>query len=217
MKSLETIERYGITIEPMLRALLVRFENDPSFAKDLDSALFQPHPSPADEIDCLNPWMFVIAMNGMGSAYGLYVHPHAIKDSVAPWVFWEHEDDTVRFLAENTDAFLWGWLCDVASWREDPDLVTRLKTALSEIGLNTIREEVRLDYRDEGDPGAPWLPPIGKAIEDVSTYLALLSTDPHTAERGLLAHQMGGNCAATEALESFYAERGWKPSRAYDP
>ncbi|HBQ12314.1 MAG: hypothetical protein RLP09_36180 [Sandaracinaceae bacterium] len=210
---LEAIERHEIGIERVLRELLERCERDPQLVADLDACNFQPYPSPSDEIDCLNPWFFVIAMNGAGSAYGLYLHPAAKPNGGPhPWVYWEHEDDTLRFMADDTGRFLRGLIADTRGWSEEPDAVDRAASALRELGVAIDGEAIELDF----EARAAWLPPIEEDVEDVEVYLAMLDTDRDAAERGLLAHRMQHDERATEALDQLDRARGWRPPRALD-
>lgn len=203
------IDQHRIPIEPLLRRVLERFEADPAFRADLDVRGFQPWPSPADEIDCPNPWFFPIAMNGCGSAYGLYVHPAAFVDGVAPWVYWEHEDDGIVSLAPNTDHFFRGLLTFEAGATRRPVEVTRLRAVLEELGMQG--GEAPFDPFRE-DPGADWLPPAKGALRDLEAYMRLLDVNPDAAERGLLGLvQHAGDDGARRALSTLYRARGWKP------
>lgn len=213
------IDKHGIVIEPLLRRLLERVAADARFREDLDLCGFQPHSSPSDEIDCLNPWLFVIAMNGGGSAYGLYVHPDAIREGVAPWAFWEHEDDSIFLLAPDTDHLLRGLVAFVESYHHDHDQVARVRAVLAELGVRIDGERVErveLDF-DSERPNAAWLPPAREELEDVASYLAMLESDPARAELGLLGHcHFNQDRAAREALDARYAARGISPPRSCD-
>lgn len=209
------IDEHAVPIEPLLRAILARVEADARFRADLDACNFQPWPSTADEIDCRNPWMFVIAMNGGGSAYGLYLHPNAMQAGTAPWVYWEHEDDTIRYLASDTDRFFRGLIADTEGWSEEPAKVTRARAVLEEIGVAMDGEPIALDF--DAAPGAPWLPPIGDDVKKTAHYLGLLEADPDEAERGLLARAMGfGEEDADDALRELWERQGRRPPRSSD-
>lgn len=235
------IDKHQVAIEPLLRDILARVEADDAFREDLDALNFQPWPSTADEIDCRNPWFFVIAMNGGGSAFGLYLHPTATADrgggggrdggdpkpaaAPHPWVFWEHEEDTLCFLAANTDRFFRGWLKEVAAWTKEPDVLARAKAVLAELGVAVdSRETVTLDF--DAEPGAPWLPPVGRDVAPLSTYLDMLKTTAAAAdgnagaaaaERGLLAHATErGSIEAEEALDALWKRQGRTPPREFD-
>lgn len=207
------IEQHHIPIEPVLQRVLERFASDAGFREDLDRCGFQPCPMPADEIDCLSPWFFVIAMNGGGSAYGLYVHPEVVRDGVAPWVYWEHEDDSLLFLAEDSDRFFRGFLAGIAEY--NPEEHARLRAVLAELGVSIDGEPVELPMHAPA-PNAHWLPPAEDQLRDVEHYLALDRADP-AAERGLLAHwSLRQDRNALQALEALWAERSWTPPR-FDP
>lgn len=208
------IDRHAIPIEPLLRRILERSHVDPVFCADLDACAFQASPMTSDEVDCLNPWLFVIAMNGGGSAYGLYVHPEAMVNGVAPWAYWEHEDDTISCLASDTDRFFRGLVDFAASWSRTPDRVARARSVLGELGVRMDGEPVKLDF--ERETPTAWVPPVGAARESVDVYLGLLERDPARAERGLLAHRMDQDRRAREALDALYRQRGWSPPRTFD-
>jgi hypothetical protein len=197
------LHHHRIPVEPLLQRVLERVEADPQFRRDLDLAGFQPWPSPADEIDCLNPWLFVIAMNGGGNAFGLYVHPTAVRDGVAPWVEWEHEDDSLRFWARDTDAFFRALLANLFELEE---VRLRLHVLFIEMGMSSAPAPA------EGAPA--WLPPRHEGLRPVEHFLSLLAADPAEAERGLLTHAMDQDPRAREALELLNARRGWLPPRS---
>ncbi len=208
------IDRHVVPIDALLRRLLERVEADDDFRGQLDLGGFQPWPSTADEIDCRNPWFFVIAMNGRGSAYGLYLHPNARgADGVLPWVYWEHEDDTLHYLAPDTDRFLRGFIADLESYSEEAETIERLRTVFAELGVSFDGAPVELDF----EATAPWLPPIEDDVQPLSHYLELTADSPDEAERGLLAHAMGmGDPDAEDALATLWAKQGRKPPTTFN-
>ena len=208
------IDQHRVPIEPLLKRLLDNCAGDAGFAEDLNYSGFQPCPMSSDEIDCNNPWFFVIAMNGCGSAYGLYLHPDAMRDGLAPWAFWDHEDDVIFVLANDTEQFLRGLFTLVSDLRIDHERVVRIGAGLATIGVATDVGSVTLPFHLTG-PNADWLPPAREALLATEQYLAMLPVEPSTAERGLLGHlQFHGDRAARAALDAYYAERGWCPPRS---
>jgi len=212
---LAALETYHVPVERLLRSVLERLAGDEELRRDFDLSGFQPYPSPSDEIDCQNPWFFVVAMNGAGSAYGLYVHPEVIRDGVAPWVFWEHEDDGIFFLADDSAAFFGGFVASVADWCRDRAQLERMRAALARLGVTTDVPPLDLAPADTG-PNRPWLPPREADLLTTGEYLALRSTDPGSAERGLLGrwHYLR-DPEAGRALDDLYRAKNWAPPRAY--
>lgn len=217
---LAPLETFKVSVEPLLRRVLERASQEPQFYRDLDSALFQLELFPAEEIDCLNPWFFVVAMNGGGSAYGLYLHPEAAKNGVAPWVFWDHEIDLVFFLEENTDRFFRGFLSDLRSWLlDDAALIARIEESLRACGVQTDDEQVELGEPMEGEnfihrPNVSWLPPAKEDLKELSYYLALVTTNLLEAEKGLLAYaQYHQSKEALSALSQINNARKIEPAR----
>jgi hypothetical protein len=214
----EHLDKHAIAVEPVLRELLERCVRDERFRQDLDLCGFQPWPSPSDEIDCLNPWLFVIAMNGGGSAYGLYVHPDAIRDGVAPWAYWEHEDDGIYWLADDSDTFFRGFLQSL-DWVDDQAQVERIRAVFRELGIRVDDGPVEMEIHPESTgPNRPWLPPAEDDLLTTGDYLAMLDSDPDAAELGLLGvWHYRREPEAGKALDAYYERRGWKPPRSYDP
>ncbi|MEI8259342.1 MAG: hypothetical protein WCJ30_27055, partial [Deltaproteobacteria bacterium] len=73
-----------------------------------------------------------------------------------PWVFWDHEIDTLAFIAPDTLAFLSGLLAERERWMNDPAPAQRVRAVLAALGvaLSTFHgAETFL----EGQP-VKWLP-----------------------------------------------------------
>lgn len=207
------VDTHSVPIEPLLRRLLERVDADDDFREQLDLGGFQPWPSTADEIDCRNPWFFVIAMNGGGSAYGLYLHPNARgADGILPWVYWEHEDDTLHYVAPDTARFLRGFVATLASYGEEAETIELVREVFAELGVSFEEPAVELDF----EATAPWLPPIEDDVRPLAHYLELTSGSPDEAERGLLAHAMGmGDRDAEDALAALWATQGRTPPKTH--
>ncbi len=133
--SVAALDALGVGVDEPLRRVLQRWDVDDAFHDDLEGVMFQVAPMRAEELDCDAPDLVVIAMNGGGSAYGLYVEPRVVETVGRPWVFWDHEDDTLHYLARDTPAFFAGYLDFVDGWVRDHGVVKRVRAALLEEGL----------------------------------------------------------------------------------
>ncbi|MEZ4372000.1 MAG: hypothetical protein R3B07_14300 [Polyangiaceae bacterium] len=209
--SVDAIDALGVAIDEELRRVLARCDEDPQLFSDFASILFDVDPFPAMEIDCHNPWLLVIAMNGGGSAYGLYLHPDALSEAdaqstpAAPWVFWEHEDGTLYARATSTQEFFARLLAS-ADFLDDQAPVDRIRNTLAELGIQCDIDSARFD----SDRLTSWLPPANAELLSLDDYLALASDNPAEAERGLLGHLSAENePEALEVLEALYRKRGW--------
>ncbi len=127
---LAKLDALPIRPEPWLREIVQRADSDRAFYEDLQVLGFEVEPMLADELDCHAPKFFVIAMNGGGSAFGLYDRGNAAES--LPWVFWEHEDDSLRFVAKDMAEFFTRLL---HFERSDPSRVERVRAVLLELGL----------------------------------------------------------------------------------
>lgn len=195
-----------IEMETELEQILAHWDLDDVFNEDLESLMFEVEPLPAAALDCHNPWMVVIAMNGGGSAYGLYLHPDAVRAKVAPWVLWDHEEDCIYALAADTNTFFSSFVRDAEEWIDEPERIARVRRSLGERGVTCSPSDPPL--RDE--EGADWLPPLEAALHPLQHYLGQVQVDPAAAEHGLLAYaSRHQNTEAKAALESMYKERGW--------
>lgn len=201
------IDSYEIAIDAQLRAVLARWDTDDTFNIDLETMMFELEPFLAEVLDCHNPWFFVIAMNGGGSAYGLYLHPTAPSEGGPPWVFWQHEDDTLYYVAPNAEQFFGAFLRNASGWIQDQEPITRSRQAFADLGLDCPKDGPPLK-----EDGAVWLPPQDVELLSVDEYLAMMASKPEQAECGLLAHSSRRDDArARGVLESLYSERGWSP------
>lgn len=204
--ALPRAKRLGVPMDPDLESVLAHWDVDDVFNEDLESLMFEIEPLPASELDCHNPWMVVVAMNGGGSAYGRYVHPNVTRGNVAPWVFWEHEEDHIVALSPDTRTFFSGFLADAEEWSDDAERIARVRRSLAELGLACSPGDAKLNFEE----GADWLAPLEAALHPLSYYLELAALDPAVAEQGLLAHaSRHQETKARAALENMYTERGW--------
>lgn len=203
--SLHTLQSSGVRADDLILTLLGRADVDHTLHADLEALMFQVQPMPSAEIDCLNPWLYVVAMNGGGDAYGLYTHPLLPEGGVLPWVVWNHEDDMLRCLASDTSTFLRGMLASAAQAGVDPAIVARTQQMLVKMGMAEGPTE---PFGDGAT--APWLPPEDDVLRPLAEYLA--ETDGAEMERGLLAYAWRRQDAqATEALRSLYETWEWTP------
>ncbi|HJL15179.1 MAG TPA: hypothetical protein RMH99_05960 [Sandaracinaceae bacterium LLY-WYZ-13_1] len=204
--ALHALQQSGVRSEELLQKLLGKADVDDALHADLEALCFEVRPGPGAEVGCGNPWVFVVAMDGGRNAYGLYTHPLLAEHPQLPWVFWDHERDTVRALADDTAGFLQGLLATASASGVDPTVVQRAHRAFVELGMPDAQGQ------PFGDGVlAEWLPPEGDALRPVDAYLA--ETDGAEMERGLLAHAWRGDARAVEALRSLYETWGWTPPR----
>ncbi|MCB9595361.1 MAG: hypothetical protein H6719_21760 [Sandaracinaceae bacterium] len=201
---LHTIQQSGARTEDLLQMVLGRADVDDGFHADLERAHFEVAPQPGPALGCRNPWFYVVAMNGGGDAYGVYVHPLFDGHPAPPWLFWDHEQDILRFVAQDTASFLRDMVATAAESGVDADTIARLRTGLSKLGV-------------ADEPGRPlgdgekvdWLPPDASELRPLDAYLA--ETDGAEMERGLLAHAFArGDAHALTALKSIYDAWEWK-------
>lgn len=203
--SLATIQSAGVNADDLLLTLLGRADVDHALHADLGALMFEVDAMPASEIDCLNPWVYVVAMDGGGNAYGLYTHPLLPQGAPLPWVVWDHEVDTVRKLAGDTSSFLQGLLATAASARVDGSIIARTQQMLVKMGM----AEAAAEPFGDGEL-ATWLPPEDDTLRPLAEYLA--ETDGAEMERGLLAYTWRRQDAqAKEALRSLYVTWEWSP------
>ena len=203
--SLARVDAYSIPIDPQLRRVLARWDSDDTFSSDLEALMFEVDPMLSEELDCNDPWFFVIAMDGAGNAYGLYLHPDAPRENGPPWVFWDHEVTAVHYLASSTEELFGGVLRDAASWRDDRAPIERARKVFADLGISCPAEGPELV-----EARASWLPPPDDGLLTVDEYLATLPTDPRIAELGLLAHASHHRDARARArLDALYDQRGW--------
>lgn len=207
--AISILDSDGVPIDPHLNQVLARWDTDDRFNIDLETLMFEIAPMPATELDCNNPWFYVIAMDGSGNAYGLYLYPDSQPGQLAPWVFWDHEVDTIFFLATETTSFFAGLLNEAPEWGASPDVVTRVRGVLGELGVDVgTPEQMAATLPDEELKG--WLPPRENNTLSVDEYVTLLDADPSQAVPGLMAHaSRNRDTRATAQLKSYFASRGW--------
>ncbi len=201
-KSLHLVQSAGIRADETLLKILGRWDMDDQLHQDLEALMFEVQPMPAAELDCRNPWLYVIAMNGGGDAYGLYQHPVVAQFPQAPWVVWAHETDHVRYLAADTGTFFQGILAEAQQAGVDGATVTRARQTLSTLGVPA----------EPGQPLAeqkmPWLPPEDDELRPLDEYLG--ESDGAEMERGLLAYvSRKQEQRALQPLKSLYEAWGW--------
>jgi len=201
---LHTVQASGVRADDVLLQLLGLADvSDPMFA-DLESLHVELQPTLASELGCHNPWFYAIAMDGGGNAYGLYTHPMVANYAHDPWLFWDHELDRVRYVAETTGELLLGLLANAAESGVDATVVARARIAFVKLGM-------------VGDAGAPiaeakaeWLPPEDDELRPLAEYLA--EQDVAEMERGVAAYAWRKqDPEAIASLASLYKAWEWKP------
>lgn len=205
--SLHTIQSAGVRADDLLLALLGQADVDDALHADLEAAKFEVQPQPGPSLGCPNPWFYGVAWDGARNAYGLYTHPLFDGHPSLPWLFWDHEEETLRFIALDTKSLL-------------PNLLATAATAATVGTPNTTIAQLRATLVKLGMPdvdGAPlgdgqpakWLPPDDAELRPVDAYLA--ETDSGEMERGLLAHAFRReDPRALEALRGNYQAWGWR-------
>ncbi|MCY0986925.1 hypothetical protein OV203_07320 [Nannocystis sp. ILAH1] len=98
-------DRFGLPPDEALRRVIARAAADPQFLADLDALFFKVQPMLAERLDCEAPHFFVMARDGVGNAWGVYVDPELAPTRGTPWVMWEHEDDALNYVADDTEQF----------------------------------------------------------------------------------------------------------------
>lgn len=89
----------------------------------------------AERLDCEAPHFFVMARDGVGNAWGVYVDPELAPTRGTPWVMWEHEDDALNYVADDTERFFARLLDSCAYHHPNDPQVERVHAALVECGL----------------------------------------------------------------------------------
>lgn len=147
----------GLPPDEALRRVIARADADSQFFDDLDRLGFELAPMPADQLDCQAPKFFVVAMDGGGSAYGRYVDREVLRKLGMPWVLWDHEEDALVYLADDTPKFLSG-LLDLRTHDKPADpSARRVRAALTELGLQLAAPGSMMPGFLAGKPAA-WLP-----------------------------------------------------------
>jgi hypothetical protein len=147
----------GLPPDEGLRAVLARADTDSQFRLDLDRLAFQPTPMLADELDCHAAKFFVIAMDGGGNAFGLYVDDEVARAHGTPWVMWDHEEDALLFIADDTADFFTQLLDFGERHRPDDPGARRVREVLKELGLQLGAPGSSPPEFFAGRPAA-WLP-----------------------------------------------------------
>ncbi|PCC74566.1 hypothetical protein SAMN02745121_06932 [Nannocystis exedens] len=147
----------GLPPDEALRRVIARADADPRFSDDLERLMFELAPMPADQLDCHAPKFFVVAMDGGGSAYGRYVDAALLRTIGMPWVLWDHEEDALVYLADDTAAFLSGLLDLRCHDKPDDPSARRVRAVLTELGLQLAAPGSMMPGFLAGKPAA-WLP-----------------------------------------------------------
>ncbi|WAS90142.1 hypothetical protein [Nannocystis punicea] len=143
----------GLPPDEALRRVIARADADSQFYDDLERLMFELAPMPAEHLDCHAPKFFVVAMDGGGSAYGRYVD---LKVGL-PWVMWDHEEDALVYLADDTAAFLSGLLDLRCHHKPNDPSARRVREVLTELGLKLGAPGSSMPGFLAGKPAA-WLP-----------------------------------------------------------
>ncbi|MBZ5711513.1 hypothetical protein [Nannocystis pusilla] len=147
----------GLPPDEALRRVIARADADPQFCEDLERLMFELAPMSADQLDCHAPKFFVVAMDGGGSAYGRYVDPAIARTVGTPWVLWDHEEDALVYLADDTAAFFSGILDLRCHFKPDDPSARRVREVLTALGLQLAAPGSNMPGFLAGKP-APWLP-----------------------------------------------------------
>ncbi|MCY1063904.1 hypothetical protein OV090_03970 [Nannocystis sp. RBIL2] len=147
----------GLPPDEAIRAVLARADADPQFRLDLDRVSFQPMPMLADELDCHAPNFIVVAMDGAGNAFGFYVEPKVLRTIGMPWVLWDHEEDALLHVADDTGEFFSRLLDAHLQWKPDDPSARRVREVLTELGLQLGAPGSSPPGFRDGKPAA-WLP-----------------------------------------------------------
>ena len=114
--------------------------------------MFEIAPKRAADVGCVADAFTVIATDGAGNAFGLY-----LSDAVqgTPWVYRDHEIDTLAFIAPDTLAFFSGLLAERAPRVKDASHAERVRGVLRELGV-AVGPFSNADSFLEGQP-VKWL------------------------------------------------------------
>ncbi|MBW2463678.1 MAG: hypothetical protein JRH11_18655 [Deltaproteobacteria bacterium] len=201
--NLHKLQSAGLRADDLLLALLGRADVDDTLHQDLEALHFEVQPQLPAGLACDNPWLYVVAMDGGGNAYGLYTHPLLAEHLPLPWVFWDHEDQSVKCLAADTATFLQGMLATARPAGVDPAVIQRAHGTLVKVGMPDAQGQAFGDGEEVN-----WLPPGDDALRPLDQYLA--ETDGGEMERGLLAYASRRRDAqAKEALYALYETWQW--------
>ena len=198
--SLHRVQSAGVRADDFLLALLGRADVDDAFHRSLERLSFELKPGAASALGYHNPWMYVVAIEGSSSAYGLYQHPLVAHFPDAPWVRWHRATGALRYLAADTATFMKRLLAGASSGPVDD----QARITLTQLGMPGGAAAPL----DDGEK-MPWLPPDDDELRPLADYLA--ETDGAQMERGLLAHVARDESPeAQRALERLYQAWGWE-------
>ena len=202
-QSLLQVQNAGVRADGLLQNLLGRADMDDALHADLEALHFEVQPQPGAELGCNNPWVYVVAMDGSGNAYALYQHPIVAEFPNAPWVFWDHETDHVRYLAPDTGSLLQSLLAEAAAAGGPAAAAApRAQATLVKLGMPD-----ETTGAIEPQP-IEWLPPEDTELRSLDEYLG--ESDGAEMERGLLAYvSRKQDPRAKEALKGLYEAWGW--------
>jgi hypothetical protein len=124
------LDALGAPADDLLRALVARSDADDAFHADLERIAFELAPMRAEELDCEVPELAVVAMNGGGSAYGIWTSAPA----PGAWVYWEHEDDSLHHIADDTAQFLSRLLAFACVSPANLAVAERIRRVCAELG-----------------------------------------------------------------------------------
>ena len=147
----------GLPPDEALRRVIARADADSQFFEDLEQLMFELAPMTPDQLDCHAPKFFVVAMDGGGSAFGRYVDPQVARTVGLPWVMWDHEDDALVFLADDTAGFFSGLIDFRCHHKPNDPSARRVRAVLTELGLQLGAPGKSMPGFLAGKPAA-WLP-----------------------------------------------------------
>ena len=202
-QSLLQVQNAGVRADDLLLQVLGRADMDDALHADLEALHFEVQPQPGAELGCNNPWVYVVAMDGSGNAYALYQHPIVAEFPNAPWVFWDHETDHVRYLAPDTGSLLQSLLAEAAAAGGPAAAAApRAQATMVKLGMPD-----QAGGAIEPQP-IEWLPPEDSQLRSLDEYLG--ESDGAEMERGLLAYvSRKQDARAKEALKGLYDAWGW--------
>ncbi len=151
--NLAKLDAMKVPFDDVLRSIVGRADTDDAFFADLERAKFVVRPGRAAEIECVADGFSVVAMDGGGNAFGVY-----LSDSMpgTPWVYWDHEIDTLAYVAPDTLAFFAGLLAERQGSLKDPAPLERVRSVLTELGV-ALATVYGAETFLEGQP-VKWLP-----------------------------------------------------------
>lgn len=151
--NLKKLDALKIPADEAVRAIIGRSDTDDAFYMDLERIRFEVSPMNASEIECVAEACFVVAMDGAGNAFGVYLS-EAMPGT--PWVFWDHEIDTLAYIAPDTASFFAGLLAERERSMKDPAPAQRVRAVLAGLGI-AVPMALGADGFLDGQP-VRWLP-----------------------------------------------------------